>query len=294
MIPCCVDNPPPEVVVSPEALRRAWLAVRRAGPSPGADGVTPDRFEAHLGDELRALRHEILTRTYVPRPVRRYSVVKPSGKRRPLTIWAIRDRVAQRAIHDYLTPVFEGQFLDCSYGFRPGLAPRHAIQAVVEARDMGRRWVLDADIADCFTSIPTGLLMVRVRQVVPSKLARWLIGLWLHTPVEGRRREVTGVAQGSVISPQLANLYLHSFDEMVLAALPGHTLVRFADDFVILARRKQHAHWALGVAARSLANLRLRLNREKTRVVHFNDGFRFLGAVFQGNAVLYPGPGEEG
>lgn len=289
------DNPPPEVLFSMDALRRAWRVVRRSGPSAGSDGVKPREFGLNIKQQLRELRHEILTGVYVPRPVMRFYMKKPSGKERPLTIWAVRDRVAQRVVHDYLTSLLETYFLDCSYGFRPGRAPGDAIRAVVEARDLGYRWVLDADIESCFDSIPLGLLTARVRAVVPSRLARQLIKAWLHTPVSGWRHGVAGLSQGSVVSPQLANLYLHSFDEMLLAALPDARLVRFADDFVVLSRRKQQAHWSRSVAGRCLGILRLRLSADKTRIVHFDEGFQFLGFALKDNTVmcLSPNSGKE-
>jgi CRISPR-associated protein Cas1 len=143
-------------------------------------------------------------------------------------------------------------------------------------------WVLDADIADCFGSIPVNLLSGQVARVVRMELALKLIDQWLHTPIEGRPGSVVGVSQGGVISPQLANLYLHRFDEMILAALPGTTLVRFADDFIVLCRTEKDAIWALDVARRSLENLRLALNMRKTRIIKFEEGFTFLGVTFKG------------
>src|SRR5690606_28663045 len=154
----------------------------------------------------------------------------------------------------------------------------HAMQAVIQARDSGLVWVLDTDIGDCFSSIRLDLLTAQLRRVIPSPFVLKLIEQWLYTPVEGRQsHELAGASQGGVISPQLANLYLHRFDEMVLAALPQVRLVRFADDFVILCHNEQEASWSLDVARRSLENLRLALNMRKTRIIHFDEGFTFLG-----------------
>lgn len=275
-------EPPPHVLFSENALRRAWQLVRGNGPSPGSDGITLEAFAEGLDSELARLRDEILGKTYQPRPVRRYYVEKSSGKQRPLTLWAVRDRVAQRVIHDYLTPRLELQFLPCSYGFRPGRSTEHAIQAVLLAYDRNRRWVVDADIESCFDSIPIDLLMRQVRYLTSSKLVASLIEQWLLTPVIGHLGEVAGVSQGSVISPQLTNLYLHRFDQMMFSALPGIFLVRFADDFVVLTHRRDEAEWALQVAERCLANLQLKLNGQKTSVVHFQQGFEFLGMTFKG------------
>jgi group II intron reverse transcriptase/maturase len=276
-------DPPPEVLFSMNALRRAWRLVRRNGASPGTDGVTQEQFEENLDLELNRLRQHILGGTYQPQPVRRFYVKKASGKQRPISIWSMRDRVAQRVVHDYMTPLLESLFLDCSYGFRPGRSVEQAVQAVIRARDIGLVWVLDTDIGDCFGSIHLDLLMAQLRRVVPSPFVLKLIELWLYTPVGGRQsRETAGVSQGGVISPQLANLYLHRFDEMVIAALPQACLVRFADDFVILCRSEQEAAWSLDVARRSLENLRLTLNMRKTRIVHLDEGFTFLGFTFKG------------
>lgn len=283
-------NPLPERLFSMDALHRAWRLVRRNGPSPGSDGVTIKAFERNLDAELRRLRGEILSGNYQPQPLRRFYVKKSSGGKRPLTIWALRDRVAQRVVHDYLTPLFEVIFLDCSYGFRPGQSVEQAVQAIIQVRDGHRKWVVDADIKDCFDSIPTDLLMSQVLRVTPSSLAIRLIRQWLHTPIYRRRQETAGVSQGSVLSPQLANLYLHHFDLMIQASLPDVRLVRFADDFVILCRYQSEAEWALKVARRSLANLRLRINEEKTRIVHFREGFTFLGTTFKGMSVYCPTP----
>ncbi len=272
----------PEILFSMAALRRAWRQVRRSGESPGSDGVKPDDFEARLDAQLNRLRQQILGGTYQPAPVRRYYVQKASGKQRPISIWALRDRVAQRVAHDYLVSQFEPLFLDCSYGFRLGRSVEGAVQAVIASRDAGFEWLLDADIADCFDSIPLDALLGQVRRVIPSPLVVKLVEQWLYTPVSGQSGQIAGVSQGGVISPLLANLYLHRFDEMVVAALPSVRLIRFADDFIILARTEQEAAWSLEVARRSLANLRLMLNMRKTRIVTFDEGFTFLGVTFKG------------
>jgi CRISPR-associated protein Cas1 len=280
------DDPPLDVLFAMDALRRAFQQVRRNGPSPGTDGKSLKAFEANLESELQSLRDQICGGSYRPFPVKRYYKRKPSGKNRPISIWAIRDRVAQRVVLDYLTPHLEKIFLDCSYGFRPGRSVEDAVQSIMEARQNNLRWVLDADIENCFDSIPTDLLLQQLQSLLPSQAVIALIRMWLHTKVARHNGEVAGVSQGSVISPQLANLYLHRFDEMIIAALPGSQLVRFADDFVILSRRKKDALWSMSVSRRCLQNLKLRMNAEKSQVVHFEEGFSFLGVTFQGRNVL--------
>lgn len=289
MHPGRAPTPEPSIdrLFSMDALRRAWQQVRRSGKSPGSDQVTPEQFEANLNIELNRLRQHLMNGSYVPTPVRRYYIKKASGKERPISIWAIRDRVVQRVVADYLTPIFETMFLDCSYGFRPGRSVEDAVKEVIRYRDRDHRWVLDTDIQDCFGSIDLKLLMDQVETIVPGAYVTEMIGKWLKTPVESQPGKIAGVSQGGVISPLLANLYLHRFDQMMVAALPQSKLVRFADDFVVLSRTDTEASWSMDVARRSLENLRLSLNLRKTRIVHFDEGFGFLGATFKGNACDY-------
>lgn len=278
-------RPSPEALFSMHALHRAWQQVRSAGDSPGIDRVTIKAFSRNLDEELNSLQREVLGGTYQPQPVKRIFIKKASGKQRPISLWTMRDRVAQRVIHDYLMLVTEPLFLDFSFGFRPGRAVADAVEDVNRARKAGLTWVLDADIADCFDSIPLDILIGQVQRIVPSSLAIQLIKAWLHTPVVHKPGEIAGLSQGGVISPLLANLYLHRFDEMILAALPLARMVRFADDFVILSRSEHEAAWSLEVARRSLANLKLALNMQKTRLVSFEQGFSFLGYGFLANST---------
>jgi RNA-directed DNA polymerase len=275
-------DPSADQLFSIHAMRRAWLQVRRSGKSPGSDQVTPELFEANLDTEIKRLRQQLIAGTYQPQPLRRYYVKKTSGKERSITIWAIRDRVAQRAVADYLTPLFDSMFLDCSYGFRPGRSVDDAVKAVAVSRDKGLDWIVDTDIQDCFSSIDTRLLMGQIEKILTNRTVVKLIEEWLSVPVSESRHQVVGVSQGGVISPLLANLYLHRFDEMMLAALPKSGLIRFADDFIVLSQTDDEASWGLDVARRSLENLRLSLNMRKTRITNFEEGFVFLGVAFKG------------
>ncbi len=216
----------------------------------------------------------------IPRPVQRYYKLKPSGKKRALSIWSVRDRVAQRVILEYITPILERLYLPCSYGFRLGRTVAQAVHAVQTALDQGRHWLVDADIADCFDSIPIEPLLARVREAIPSAHAVTLIGLWLQTPVKGHNEQRAGVSQGAVISPQLTNLYLHTFDQIVTTQMRAVSLVRFADDFVILCPTHFAAEAALTLTERILNNLGLKLNPAKTRLIHRDQGMDFLGVHF--------------
>ncbi|MEP7284276.1 MAG: reverse transcriptase domain-containing protein [Chloroflexota bacterium] len=278
-------EPPSEALFSTDALRRAWQEVRRNGQAAGIDRMTMAQFGQHLDGELSKLRAEVLEGTYRPQKALRFYKVKPSGKKRPLVLWAVRDRVLQRTVHDFLTSVLEPLFLDCSFGFRPGRNVTDAVEVVRQSLTDKKQWIVDADIRDCFDSIPAPLMLAQVRGVIHSAIVIQLIDQWLHTPIVGDPRALTGVSQGNVLSPQLTNLYLHRFDEMVSAALPGTQLVRFADDFVILCSRKVEAQWALVAARHALATLRLQLNAEKTRVLHADEGFTFLGTAFRGTEI---------
>lgn len=262
-----------------EAFYRAWQQVRRNGHSPGVDHISATQFERNLRHELGKLRSELIDGRYQPRPVQRYYKRKASGKLRALSIWTIRDRVAQRVVLDYLTPTLEALYLDCSYGFRPGRRLDQAWSAVMQGYQRKLVWVVDADIADCFDSIPIDPLMTRVREVITIRRAVELIESWLHTPIARHKGKVAGVSQGAVISPQLTNLYLHRLDE-VITRLPAVRLVRFADDFVILCPNRALAQAALQLARWTLQGLHLRLNDQKTRIIHWNQGFTFLGAQF--------------
>lgn len=263
-----------------EALRRAWQQVKANGGGPGVDGLDIATFEAHLDAHLAALQLELSQGTYRPQPVRRVLIPKRNEGLRPLAIWTLRDRVAQRAVLNALEPIFEPQFLDCSHGYRPGRSTQTASDAVVAARNEGLRWVLDADIQDCFDSIDPALLMQMLRRQVRDRHLLRLVELWLQARILSASGQVraAGAAQGGVLSPLLSNIYLHPFD--VALTRQGLRLVRYADDFVVLCRRRRDAEEARAAAEGALKDLRLQLNPHKTRVVHFDQGFKFLGRFF--------------
>ena len=267
-----------------DAIQRAWLAVKRAGGCAGMDGVTIDQFEAHLGTELRELQQLLASGRYRPKPVRQVWVPKASGGLRPLTMWALRDRVAQRAVYDLLAPEFEPHFLPCSFGFRPGLGVQDAVKALQAHRDAGMRWIVDADIEDCFGKIPSDRLMGLVRQRVSDRLLLRYTRGWLDADImnsaDGRPRK-TGTSQGSVLSPLLSNVYLHQVDVVMMK----HELayLRYADDFVICCRRRRDAEAAMHASEEALARWALRINPHKTRIIHLDQGLNWLGYFFVRN-----------
>jgi RNA-directed DNA polymerase len=278
--PVEIRYPPWQSAFSRDALRRAWTAVRANRGTAGADGATMARFEQELEANLRGLGRDLLDGSYRPHRVTQVLVPKGSDDWRPISLWAIRDRVAQRAAYNYLETPFESRFLPCSYGFRPGRTTETAAQAIDQARQAGSRWVLDADIKDCFGSMDNQRLQnLLVAWGVPEPMRR-LVGRWLQAKVwnawAGRRE--AGTSQGGVISPLLCNVYLHPFDEAMKRR--GLVLVRYADDFVILARDEKAARRAQTQAANELNRLGLAIHPQKTRITTFEEGFQFVGWFF--------------
>jgi len=394
-------------------LMRAWrkvrgnIAVARRATSCGVDEVSVAAFEQQWEANLAALSAALLERRYRPLPVRRATIGQPGGKQRTIGVLAVRDRIAQRATQQVLESIFEAEFLDCSYGFRPGRSVADAVHRVLCYRQAAYTWVFDGDIAHCFDSLDHQLLLEFVGGTVREDAVLDLIHSWLeaglleadatvyqagglwdrlmdrvagmvagrgHRPSEmqpgefatggdglddswageddwsqqalwrrvrsdtlllglttarplarraaatlrwlARRRGATlsvaglvgaaalggawwtlrrlaprgvGALQGGALSPLLANVYLHRLDQAMAAR--GRNLVRYADDMVICCHSKAEAQEAAQETAQTLADLRLRLNPDKTRVVSFEQGFSFLGQRFQGEG-LAPSPGQ--
>jgi len=272
-------------IFRPDVLWRAWEEVRRNGGSAGVDGVTiedverggVEQFLEQIGDDLKAKR-------YRPQPVLRVYIPKGDGRERPLGIPTVRDRVVQQACKLVIEPIFEANFQDNSYGFRPKRSGQQAVGVVKEALIRGW-WVLDADIQSYFDTIDHDLLMSLVgRRISDGRVLR-LIRQWLKAGVledGGWSASEIGSPQGGVVSPLLANIYLHVLD-MYWVERYGSLgkLVRYADDFVIICRTKREAQEALRVVKQILIRLKLTLHPIKTRIVEMGrEGFDFLGFHF--------------
>lgn len=273
-----------DAIVAWPNLCDAWVRVAENAGAAGADAVSITRFARNWEEHLRTLAALVAAGRYEPGGLRRVVIPKRDGGQRLLRIPNVGDRVLQRAALTVLEPIMERRFLPCSYGYRPRRGVRDAVAAIVRLRMLGRTWVLDADIDDCFDSIDHRLLIDFLKEEKFDAGTIALLKLWLHA---GRTAAAParGLAQGMPISPLLCNLYLHELD-WALVKRRWH-LVRYADDFVICCASRGQADHAQEVTAAALADLKLCLEPRKTRVTSFNQGFDFLGVRFQGDEYIF-------
>lgn len=270
-----------ETIWEETTLYRAFLEVRKNKGVGGIDGESLESFQKNLGCHVRELSRLLKEKRYVPLPVKRVYIPKANGKIRPLGIPAVRDRVVQQAVRMVIEPKLDQALSDDSYGFRKGKSAVQAIATIERNLKEGYTHIVDADIADFFGTINHQTLMNKVRQAIPDKEVTYLIHSFLLAGVmeEGRvRNQSTGTPQGGVISPLLANLYLNDFDRKVTKT--GARLVRYADDFVLMAKTKGKAKQAYHLAEDALKKLKLSFAPGKTRLTDINEGFDFLGYTF--------------
>jgi RNA-directed DNA polymerase len=270
----------------PQVLTAAWYQVKNKGRAVGTDHQSLEQFEEKLKENLEKLQAELCSGTYRPRPIRRTYIPKPGSKgKRPLGIPTVRDKVVQKALKMVIEPIFEREFMDLSFGFRPGKGCKDALGKVERLLKAGYTWVVDADLKNYFETIGHDRLMAevgkriadtRVLELIQSFLKQQILeDLQLWTPE-------TGAPQGAVISPLLSNIYLHEVDKEMKMA--GYEMVRYADDFVILCKSQNEAQGALARVTELVQERGLTLHADKTSLVdtcQVGKGFDFLGYHFE-------------
>ena len=273
-------------VLAERNLQAAFWAVWRKDGAPGVDGQTVQQFDQESEAQLARLRAELRSKRYRRQPARRVWIPKPgSNEPRPLGIPAVRDRTVEAALRHVLEPIFERDFAEQSYGFRPGRGCREAVARLEELLSQGHVWCVDGDLKSYFDTIPHDRLMALVKQRVVDGSVLTLLAQSLKAGVleelKGWQPTERGTPQGAVISPLLANLYLNPLDHEM--ARRGWAMVRYADDFVVLCRTKEEAETVLGYLRQWTEEAGLTLHPTKTRIVQATtEGFDFLGWHFRG------------
>lgn len=266
-------------------LQAAWQRVQSNKGSHGVDGMSVERFALKQEHYLQELQQTLKESSYKPLPVKRVNIPKAGGGERPLGIPAVKDRIVQTALKMVIEPLFENEFVDHSYGFRPLRGCKDALRQVDECLKTGQTWAVDADMKSYFDSIPHVPLMDEVEKLISDGKVLKLIQAYLKQDIlDGMSRWTpsTGTPQGAVISPLLANLYLHSLDKQMEQA--GYRMVRYADDFVILCQSQEEAQRALELVQQWVNDKGLILHPDKTHVgncVVEGQGFEFLGYRFE-------------
>jgi len=273
-----------------ENLLNAWMEVKKNKGSGGMDGITIEIFDLHANQNLLEIQRLLKENRYKPDPVLRTYIEKDNGKMRPLGIPTIRDRVVQQAVRRIIEPIFEKDFYPHSYGFRKGYSAHQALETVRQAKRAGYEYVLDLDIQSFFDEIPHHQLMEKVKERISDGKVLTLISNWLTAGVmeddQFHETEI-GSPQGGVISPLLANIYLNHFDWKMNKR--GFSVVRYADDAIVFCKSRVKAKQAYQVSQVILEEeLQLRMHPEKIKVVHFDEGFRFLGFDFWKDYMVFP------
>jgi group II intron reverse transcriptase/maturase len=271
-----------EAIADPVNLARAWASVQANAGAAGIDRQTVAAFGADVEHQLAALRRRLLSaERYVPPPVRRVEIPKPDGRMRPLGIPTVADRVVQQATRQVIEPLFEAKFLPCSFGYRPGKSAKLAVHWVKEAIRRGDCYVAEFDIVGFFDNLGHKRLLREVGKEVDDPEVIGLVRRWLTAGVvteHGHFATTRGTPQGGVISPLVANIYLHRLDVEVRAA--GFRLIRYADDFVVLADKRWKAEAANRLVRSILADIGLEVAEAKSGVRTTAEGFEFLGYAF--------------
>jgi group II intron reverse transcriptase/maturase len=285
------------VPVTKEMVKKAYRKVKSNQGSAGVDKESLETFQADLLNNLYVLWNRMSSGSYFPKPVRSVSIPKANGKKRVLGIPTVSDRIAQQVVKDYLEPRLEAQFSSSSYGYRPLKSAHDALTAVQE-NVRTYAWVIDMDIKSFFDEVDHELLMKAVERHVPEQWVKMYIRRWLESPAQAAdgtqtQKNGQGTPQGGVISPLLANLFLHYvLDKWLTKQYPGVAFVRYADDVVVHCHTEQEAKQILSAIRTRLAECKLRLSEEKTKMVYCKDyrrkqkndygkKFDFLGFTFK-------------
>ena len=281
-------------VYAPATLKAASGKVRANAGAAGVDGQSLKRFAAQEELYLAELATGLREGSYRPQAVKRIDIPKGDGKTRPLGIPTVKDRVVQTAAKLVLEPIFEAVFCPTSYGFRPGRGCRDALREVAHLIEQGHTFVVDADLQSYFDTIPHERLMQRVEERISDGRVLSLLRGWLGQDIMRdimrdmeRWTPTQGTPQGAVISPLLANIYLHPLDELMAAR--GYRMVRYADDFVVLCKSREEADAALAEVRAFVNDNGLRLHPDKTHVGdcrQIGEGFDFLGYRFEAGRRL--------
>lgn len=287
-------------ITSFDNLTAAWDEVTDHRTAPGIDGMTRETFAREWEANLIALQTAARSHRYKPAPLKHFTIPKKDGSLRRLGNLTLRDKILQRAVLRVLDDIFEQYFLDCSYGYRPHRSVQQAVETVVRARTMGFTWVLDADIDDFFNKIDHFRLLRFLQETIADRELLQLIVQWLNIgcPDTGW---AMGIPMGAVISPLLANIYLHYLDLVMTGAMshpawyhpppgietPHWVYVRYADDFIVLCRNRPQAELAFRWAETTINTLLLSLEPSKTVITTFDDGFEYLGCTFKGQIFYF-------
>jgi RNA-directed DNA polymerase len=272
-------------VYATATLQQAWKQVKRNKGSHGIDGVSVERFAARQEFYLQELHEALKEGRYQPLPVKRVWIPKTGGGKRPLGIPAVKDRIVQAALKKVIEPIFESQFVSSSYGFRPQRGCKDALWKVDKHLKMGQTWVVDADLKSYFDTISHTKLMLEVEKYISDGKVLNLIKAYLKQDIVNGLEQwtpITGTPQGAIISPLLANLYLHELDKTMMQA--GYTMVRYADDFVMLCDSQDKAEQALVMIQQWVDDRELILHPDKTHIGNCmikGQGFEFLGYRFE-------------
>ena len=279
-------------VYHPVNLKLAWEMVRANKGSGGIDKVGIPSFEKVANDELLKLHKELKEGTYRPMPVRRVNIPKRNNpnEKRPLGIPSIRDRVCQQALKNRLEPIFEPEFSNCSFGYRPGRSAHQAMRKIYFEIMSGCEWVVDADLRDFFGNVHHERLIDMLAERVSDSRVLKMVRQMLEAGYMDKGKKYPtpkGTPQGGVISPLLSNIYLNPFDHKMEEK--GYNITRFADDWVVLCRTRYEAQQALQDAKAILDALGLTLHPEKTRITKVDKGFEFLGyKIKRGQGLKLP------